>query len=109
MESPTRESYSKTVETLFQEAASLAMRLWRQRTDVRCRYYSHLLKERFSVDSPVMQAHALYKLDDPHDHSLDGKPLRMVVHPAVLRMGTHDADKYDESQVWAKAVVWLDA
>ena len=108
MEAAMREPYSKSIVALFEDAGKLSIRLWTQRPALRCLFLTQLGKLGFRIDSAAMQAHGVHKLDDPDDHSLDGKELRMVVHPAVLGMGNHDAEHYEIERVWVKAVVWLD-
>jgi len=108
LESSQRIEHQDSLEKLFQSAGKLFVRLWTQRPALRCDDLQELQKHRFQVDSPAMQAHALHKLDDPADRSLDGKSVRIVVHPAVFGVGTHDAEHYDAVRVWGKAVVWLD-
>jgi len=108
LEKPLRDTFCDSLVILFEEAGALAMRLWTQRTGIECHFGPQLAKEQFTVNSPIMQAHPLHKLDDPDDHCLDGRPVKLTLHPAVLRLGTHDAENYDERRVWAKAVVWLD-
>jgi hypothetical protein len=54
----------------------------------------------------------LHKLEDPTNQEFyEGKMMKIMVHPAILAIGTHDGDHYDydHTQVLAKAVVWLDA
>ncbi|KAK3117571.1 hypothetical protein LTR53_000896 [Teratosphaeriaceae sp. CCFEE 6253] len=108
LEAPLKDSFRNSLVALFEEAGGLAMRLWTQRTGIACRYKPDLANVQFAVDSPIMQAHALHKLDDPDDRRLDGRPVKLTLHPAILRLGTHDGDSYDQSCVWAKAVVWLE-
>lgn len=109
MDSGTRQRCVNDLETLFQEAGRISIRLWTQRTALRVSGLSDLQKYEFKVDSPVMEAHGLHKLDDPEDRRLDGCPIRIVVHPAIFGCGTHDAEEYHKFRVWAKGVVWLDA
>jgi hypothetical protein len=93
--------------SIFVDAGELAMQLWSQRPGIVFRSMQELAQERFAVTSDIMQAHPLHKLDDPDDSRLDGRRMVLVVHPAVLRTGTHDAENYDHEVIWAKAVVWL--
>ena len=108
MESPTREAYTRALHTIFKQAAELAMRLWTQRPYIRCLGYEQLAQTPFRVDSAVMQAHNIHQLDDVEDHRLDERPVSMVLQPAVLRTGTHEAESYDQSRIWAKAVVLVE-
>jgi len=108
MESPAKEACLHALESILREAARLAVLLWSQRPMIQCLWLDALPQERFQVDSHLLQAHPVHKLDDSNDHRLDGHPVRLVVRPAVLRMGTHEGESYSQSRVWAKAVVLLE-
>ena len=108
LEGAQRDECRSSLEMLFQSAGKLSTRLWTQRPALRCDYLQQLQQLPFSISSPVLQAHTLHRLDDPEDRSLDRKLVRIVVHPAVFGIGTHDADNYDKARIWTKAVVWLD-
>jgi hypothetical protein len=109
MESPAEEACLHTLTSILGEAARLAVLLWSQRPMVQCLWLDTLLQERFQVDSPLLQAHPVHKLDDSNDRRLDGQPVRLVVRPAVRRMGTHEGESYSQSKVWVKAVVLVEA
>ena len=94
---------------IFLKAGQLAMRVWAQRPEVLLLRLRSLADRPFTVSSDLMEAHALHKLDDPEDRSLDGRLTKIVIHPAVCARGTHSADHFEQHQVWAKAVVWLDS
>jgi hypothetical protein len=100
-------SFKESLFSIFVDAAELAMQLWSQRPGIVFRSMPEIAQERFAVDSHIMQAHPLHKLDDPDDPRLDGRVIVLVVHPIMLRTGTHDAEDYDHEIIWAKAVVWL--
>ncbi|KAK3678253.1 hypothetical protein LTR78_001548 [Recurvomyces mirabilis] len=93
---------------VFKDAGGFAMGLWTQRTGIEYRFRQEPADQNFLISSPFMQAHPLHKLDNPDDHSLDGAPVRLVLQPTVLRLGTHGAESYDQKSVWAKALVWID-
>lgn len=110
MESATHAQFESEVVSVFQEAGQLSLRLWVQRPWVQCRFLKDLAKAPFDITADIMKAHAVHRIDDPEDHRFDGKQIKVVVHPAVVAAGTHEAEHYDtHTQVWAPAVVWLDA
>jgi len=108
MEESTRDQFLKELSNLFANAGHLSFRLWTQRPSIALRDLSNLPTRTFNANSEYLEAHALHKHDDPKDPRLDGMKTKVVVHPAVLAYGTHDAEQYDQSRIWAKAVVWLE-
>jgi len=104
----SKDAYQRALHAVFEEAVRLAMRLWLQRPAIQCLGFKSLAQEPFRVDSPLLQAHNVHRLDDEEDRRLDNRPVRMVLQPAVMRMGTHEGESYDQSDTWAKAVVFLD-
>lgn len=109
MSDAAQKIYQDELVCVFEKAARLSITLWRERLAYECHYVHDLATERFSIDSEEMQAHARHLLDDPTDHRLDGRRVRIVVHPSVIGLGTHDGDRYQTmSRVLVKAVVCLD-
>ena len=108
-ETVIREQFLQKLTQIFVDAGRLSIRLWSQRPAFRCHTLGNLAKVPFNVASETLQAHNLHKLDDQEDHSMDGRLTKIMVHPAVLTYGTHEADHYDRHEVLAKAVVWLEA
>jgi hypothetical protein len=47
----------------------------------------------FSANSKLLHAHALHRPYDEDDRC-DGRPVSVVVHPAVLGFGSSDGDDY---------------
>ncbi|EED23508.1 conserved hypothetical protein [Talaromyces stipitatus ATCC 10500] len=74
-------------------AADLSASLWTQRTYMRNDGLRQL--DEFSIESPEMVAHPLYRLDD-EDHSMDSKGVVLVVYPLVTAYGNDDGDLYDQ-------------
>jgi hypothetical protein len=109
MEAAVRREFFAKLTTVFVNAGRLSICLWSQRPALDCRYLSSLARTPFYNSSNILQAHRLYKLDDPDDRSLDERLTKIVVQPAILALGSHEADHYDREEVLAKAVVWLDA
>jgi hypothetical protein len=87
---------------LYYRAGEIALLLWAQRAHIRC--YGQQDLQVFDVDSPIMSAHRLHRLDD-NDHRLDGKMVLASIQPAVLAFGNEDAEYYDVSKTWMPAVV----
>ncbi|PPJ53005.1 hypothetical protein CBER1_11215 [Cercospora berteroae] len=108
METPVHAQSLLELTQIYTTAGRLSIRLWSQRPAIACRFLPQLAHTPFDISSSILQAHALYKLDDPEDHSLDGKLTKILVHPAMLTSGTHEAEHYDRQQVLARAVVWLE-
>lgn len=97
---------AQRLEKIFQTAGELSCQLWTQRTYFRCRGLPELESELFSIDSPIMELHPLIHLDETPTR-LNGHPIVIVVNPLVQVGGTDEAEDYDQTRVWAKAVVWL--
>lgn len=108
MESSTYAEFVEKLATICQRAGQLSRQLWLQRPSVHCRCLADLRDVKFNIREKSLKAHSLHQMDDPEDHSLDGKMIKILVHPAVLIAGTHEAERYDEYSVLVPAVVWLD-
>ena len=80
--------------------------LWKQRVFTVPWGNEKLQKMQFSVGSRTMTAHPSHRLEDG-DARLNGRTVQMVVQPAILAYGNEEGRNFDESKVWAKAVVWL--
>lgn len=93
---------------LFVQAGQLSLKLWCQRPAYRCQYLDDLSEQPFLTSSQVLHPHPLHKHSDPLDTALDGKMTKILVHPAILSYGTHEAENYHQSQILEKAVIWLD-
>ncbi|ODM24149.1 hypothetical protein SI65_02145 [Aspergillus cristatus] len=96
---------SDDLHRLYHQAGGLALSLWTQRTVIES-YGLQRLHE-FSSSSSLMTAHRLYHLDED-DKRLDGKKILLCVQPTVLAFGNENAEDYDNSKVWAKAIVLLE-
>lgn len=94
------------LERIFRKAGTISCQLWTQRTYFSCRGLPELQDESFSMNSPIMELHPLIHLDEAPTR-LNGHPIAMVVNPLVQVCGTDEAEDYDQTRVWAKAVVWL--
>ena len=109
MDDVAEKIYQDELVFLFDKAARLSVTLWRERLAFECHYLHDLAPQRFSIDSQEMQAHPRHLLDDPTDHRLDGRRVRLVVHPSVVSLGTPDGERYQStSNILVKAVVCLD-
>ncbi|KAL4919681.1 hypothetical protein BDW62DRAFT_216829 [Aspergillus aurantiobrunneus] len=92
----------KELYALYNGAAQLASCLWMQRTYIICQSQQHLPV--FNVANPAMSAHRLHQLDED-EIRLDGKRTLLVVQPAIVALGSEDAEHYDRRKVWAPAIV----
>ncbi|KAL2819287.1 hypothetical protein BDW59DRAFT_151585 [Aspergillus cavernicola] len=104
-ESNLHDKRLQELQTLYKEAAQLALTLWSQRAHMTCQKLQDL--PRFTVTSEMMSAHRLHHLDED-DTSLDGTSVLLVVQPAILAFGSEDAEHYDQHKVWAPATVLLE-
>jgi hypothetical protein len=95
---------------IFMNASELATNLWTQKSYLQCEGLQELKGRSFQNGSLRMKASNLHRLDDEEDPRLNGKSISIVVHPAVLAIGTHDGENYDPDRprVLAKAVVWVE-
>ncbi|KAF2163637.1 hypothetical protein M409DRAFT_25825 [Zasmidium cellare ATCC 36951] len=107
-EAPERKKFMDGLEQIFVDTGRLAVQIWAQRPSLECRSLSKLAEERFHVRSPLLEPHPLHRRDDPEDPRLNGWLPKVVVHPAIVARGTHDADHYERTNVLSKAVVWLE-
>jgi hypothetical protein len=98
----------EVLEDIFRKACQIASRLWTQRTYLKCEHFSNLSSQPFSVKSQIMKAHSSHCLDGSDDHRLDNTLVRVVIYPAVLAFGDHDAENFDTGRVWAKALVLVE-
>lgn len=92
----------KDLLTLYDDGAKLALSLWSQRSFLTCQSQEEL--PIFSGGSPMMSAHRLHQLDDD-DRRMDGRKVILFVQPAIIAFGSENAENYDQSKVWAAAVV----
>jgi hypothetical protein len=95
----------EVLEDIFRQACQIASRLWTQRTYLKCKHFSNLSRRPFSVRSQIMKPHSSHRLDGSDDHHLDNTLVGVVIYPAVLAFGNHDAENFDTARVWAKALV----
>lgn len=88
--------------SLFLMASGISVQLWTQRTHIRVLWKQEL--GLFKVNSPLMSAHRLHRLDED-DPRLDGKGILVVIQPAVVAFGDSYGENYDTMKVWLKAIV----
>ncbi|PIA95693.1 hypothetical protein CB0940_10103 [Cercospora beticola] len=78
METPVHSQFLLELTQIYITTGRLSVRLWSQRPAIACRFLPQLAHTPFDISSSILQAHALYKLDDPEDHSLDGKLTKIL-------------------------------
>ncbi|KAI9890245.1 MAG: hypothetical protein M1814_004280 [Vezdaea aestivalis] len=108
MEKDDTEKCFKELGQLFSYAGELSFRLWTQRTEMKVLGLTELKDRRFAIRSDLLEAHALHKLDDDEDESLDGCPIMAVISPAVVAFGNSDGSDGGRGKILIKATVWLD-
>ena len=91
--------------SLYHQAGELALSLWAQRTVTVSHGQEHLQK--FDSSSPLMTAHRIHHLDED-DKRLDNRKIILCIQPAVIAFGNGNGEAFDESKVWAEAVVLVE-
>lgn len=91
---------------IFRECADVFSALWAQKVALSSLDRDKLLKQPFDVHSREFEAHASHKLDEG-ETELDGKPIQLIVEPAIIAWGNEYGEGYDQYKVWTKAVVWV--
>ncbi|KAJ0417518.1 hypothetical protein BJY00DRAFT_315810 [Aspergillus carlsbadensis] len=93
------------LEKIIHEAASLAVKLWMQRTSIGCHGLGNV--RLFSSKTTFSRPHRLHHLDDDDDR-LDGHRVVLVTQPLIVAWGDENAENYDKHKVWAKATVCVE-
>ena len=89
------------------KAAKISYSLWVQKKDLACTQMAELPEE-FRHDHPLLEAHQLHsKYLDENPARLDGMPILVVTHPAVIRYGTGDGLDHNLRVVLKKAICWM--
>ena len=91
---------------IFERTGELFSKLWSQKTCIGIFTLQDLLKCPFKIASEVLEAHAAHKVE-AGDKSMDGKPVQMVVEPAIVAWGNERGESYNAYKIWARAVVWM--
>ena len=91
---------------LFERAGRLACQLQSQHVETSVLLSTQEM-DPFSVNSDTMEPHTKMEIEED-DHSWDGKPVDLVITPAILAYGDERGDNYSSFKVWSKAVVWME-
>lgn len=107
LKSPSSEAMEKALQTFGIRAAQISYSLWVQKKDLVCKPLADL-PETFSYDHPLLEAHQLHNkhLND-NPARLDGLPILVVTHPAVLSFGNNEGSDYSVCSVLKKAICWM--
>ncbi|KAJ8069447.1 hypothetical protein OCU04_003101 [Sclerotinia nivalis] len=92
------------LQKLYQEAANLSYRLWACRAVLKISTLNEL-NPLFDTDDRTMTLHSMVKEDV--ENKLTGRPITLVVNPAIVAYGTEDGEDYESPRIWAPAEVWL--
>ncbi|KAF2493185.1 hypothetical protein BU16DRAFT_540904 [Lophium mytilinum] len=106
MTSPRCDAAEKLLHSFAKRAAQISFSLWVQKRDLECRFKGDL-PEVFKHNHPLLEAHQLHNkhLND-NPARLDGLPILVVTHPAVVSRGNDDGD-YEVRSVLKKAICWM--
>ena len=91
---------------LFARAGEFACRLHGQHVQIKV-LSSPQGVGNFSVDSERMDAHTTMDIEQ-NNHGWDGKPIDLVIQPAIVAYGNERGENYNGSKVWSKAIVWME-
>ena len=89
---------------IFRSTGEMFSRLWSQKACIEVWDLHTISKYLFKLESDHLEAHATHKLE-AGDTSMDGKPIEIVVEPAIIAWGNERGESYNTHKVWAKAVV----
>ncbi|KAF2000624.1 hypothetical protein P154DRAFT_199739 [Amniculicola lignicola CBS 123094] len=114
---PEALSNNTRIKTLFEivaRAARLSYRLWTQKNRLHIMSFEELdLKgddgvSRFTSGGELVQHQAYHNVElSKSSSSLDGKPIAIIAHPAIVAYGDSSGEHYSSYKVWKKAEVWM--
>jgi hypothetical protein len=106
MTSPRCDAAEKLLHSFAKRAAQISFSLWVQKRDLQCKFMEDLPKT-FQHGHALLEAHQLHNkhLND-NPARLDGLPILVVTHPAVVTHGNDDGD-YTVRSVLKKAICWM--
>ncbi|CAO2648333.1 Nn.00g076000.m01.CDS01 [Neocucurbitaria sp. VM-36] len=104
---PHQESVKDNLAAIILRAADLSYSLWTQKIDLLPQSLKHM-DEMFAHHHSLMDAHQLHSkhLDENPAH-LDGMPILLITHPALVRLGDEEGHDIDRRSVLKKAVCWM--
>ncbi|ORY07256.1 hypothetical protein BCR34DRAFT_590331 [Clohesyomyces aquaticus] len=108
------DSRIKELDDILRRAARLSYRLWTQKTRIIILGISQLGLDngdgvsRFSNGAELVQHHAYHNVELARDdRCLNGKPIAIMTHPAVIVYGDSSGENYSSYKVWKKAETWM--
>lgn len=103
---PDRAAFAN-LQHIFVTAAELSYKLWLRKSYLEVQTMERI-PDHYASNVEVLKAHSLHNafLED-RETGLDGYPIRLVVHPALLVRGSSDGSNYETTRVWKEAVVWM--
>lgn len=104
---PDKQEMKDSLAAIVLKAADLSFSLWTQKIDLLPQSLKHM-DEIFAHNHPLMDAHQLHSkhLDEDPAH-LDGLPILLITHPALVRFGDEEASDFSVKTVLKKAVCWM--
>jgi hypothetical protein len=97
----------KRLESIMMQASELSYSLWVQKKNLGIKRMSDM-NETFMSSDVTMEAHQLHnKLLEASPAALDGKPILIFAHPAVLSYGSTDSSDFSVKSVLKPATCWM--
>jgi hypothetical protein len=97
----------RAFEDIISQAVDLSFSLWTQRSYL-TKEGKRLLGEEFKRDHKTWVPSGLHTADLSDDeHCMDGLPVLMVFHPAVIAYGDSEGTDYSRTRILKQAVVWM--
>jgi hypothetical protein len=91
---------------LFEALRTLALKMWKRKTNIKVESLGDPTLDDFKVMYGDMEAHSSVGLL-AGDHSLDGRPICVVVRPRILSQPIVDRGGRAKGIVWSTASVWV--
>jgi hypothetical protein len=95
------------LEEIMALAVNLSYRLWTQRSHL-IRESRKILLQPYDRKNRAWTASGLHTADlDDDEKCMDGKPVLLVFHPAVILQGDSEGSDYNVRRILKKGVVWM--
>lgn len=89
---------------IFASFASLALKLWKTRTNIKWFDLNGLGKRHFQPGDPWIEVEQ--SLTSRMGGQLNGRPIGLFIHPTITSQSPSKNDKVEEV-VWLKALAWV--
>ncbi|KAF2788715.1 hypothetical protein K505DRAFT_104075 [Melanomma pulvis-pyrius CBS 109.77] len=110
----SNEARLKQLVAIATKATRLSYHLWTHKTRLSILNLEDLNLEdeggviRYENGAELLQHHAYHNVElSRDDRCLDGKPIALITHPAIIAYGDPSGEHYGEYKVWKKAEAWM--